>query len=197
MMTVSELFCDKDKKVYGLLISVWPHLCSRHLSEQVSGQVMVDYKSYYKHGISTAHMGSKPISEEITECRCISCTNNTQLQDLYRTRYDGKKGGFDEIWEDDQTMFCPPRVLGYVLREKQWVQLAVHKLKAIPTKSEGEGAFWDKLMLAGDDDGLETKQMLHAIIKDHGIGEGRHSYQLDDLVAEKGKGLTILLYGER
>jgi len=158
--------------------------------ESVSGEVMVDFESYYKHGLSTAQMGFHTISEETSECKCSSCTNNMNLQDLYRSRYDGKKGGSDENWELEQTMLCPPRVLGYVLREKQWVQLAVHKIEEISHKGEAD-AFWGTLRLAGEDGGKETKEMLHALIKSHGLSEGR----IDDLVAEKGKGLVILLYG--
>lgn len=51
-------------------------------------------------------------------------------------------------WEDEQYLLCPPRVLGYVLKSKQWAQLALSSLKPLPSE-EGNGA-WDKLKLADD-----------------------------------------------
>ena len=42
-------------------------------------------------------------------------------------------------------MIYPPRVLGYILREKQWAQLHVNKLGNVPTKSQNNPLHTDLL----------------------------------------------------
>ncbi|KAJ4464544.1 hypothetical protein C8J55DRAFT_493877 [Lentinula edodes] len=168
----------------------------RQKQSNVIGDVMVDFESYYKHGLATAQIADFNISEETTECKCPNCTSNTTLQNIFRVRYDGATGDQSEEWEEEQIMLCPPRLLGYVLREKKWAQLDVNSV--LVSKHGEVNAFWDKLILAGEDGGKETKAMLHGLIKNHGnseSGDGKTGYHLNDIVAEKGKGLVILLYG--
>ncbi|KAJ4491004.1 P-loop containing nucleoside triphosphate hydrolase protein [Lentinula aciculospora] len=105
----------------------------RGVNSNVSGDVMVDFESYYKHGLASAQIADFDISEETTDCKCPNCTSNSALQNIFRTRW-----------------------------------------------------------------GKETKGMLHGLIKDQGNSEsedGQTGYDLNDIVAEKGKGLVILLYG--
>ncbi|KAF8828469.1 hypothetical protein HHX47_DHR3000174 [Lentinula edodes] len=161
-------------------------------SSSVIGDVMVDFESYYKHGLATAQIADFNISEETTECKCPNCTSNTTLQNIFRVRYDGATGDQSEEWEEEQIMLCPPRLLGYVLREKKWAQLDVNSV--LVSKHGEVNAFWDKLILAGEDGGKETKAMLHGLIKNHGnseSGDGKTGYHLNDIVAEKGKAQTI------
>lgn len=172
-------------------------MCSELIvTTQVSSNIMVDFESYYKYGPSTGNIGDRPLSDDNGEiCECQECMTDTRSK-LYRRDYDGKKGHPDEKWTDEQLILCPPRVLGYVLREKKWAQLDVNKIVSLPEKDD---AFWSKLRLAGGDGGLETKKMLHGLVKNHGISEvgnsGKSGYEVEDIVAEKGKGLVILLYG--
>ena len=157
----------------------------------------MDFASYYKYGVSTAQIADLEVTDEYDECDCNECMKDDELMAQSRTRYDGKKGQEDEEWEEDQLMLCPPRVLGYVLREKQWAQLDVEKIKQTSEKGRKD-AFENRLKLHGEEDGKTTKQTLMGLIENHGIGEasrGNAGYQLNDLVAEKGKGLVILLYG--
>ncbi|KAJ3835210.1 AAA family ATPase [Lentinula raphanica] len=161
----------------------------------VFGDVMVDFESYYKHGLASAQIAELYISEDTTECKCTNCASNDALQNNFRTRFDGFVGDLTlESWEEEQLMLCPPRVLGYVLREKKWAQLDVNSV-ILPTHKGEADAFWDKLILAGEDGGKETKAMLHGLIKNHGRSEKETGYHLNDIVAEKGQGLVILLYG--
>ncbi len=158
---------------------------------------MVDFESYYKYGLAEAQLGDLPLGDDTDECQCSDCMRNESLKRVYRTNFDGKTGDKDEEWEVEQTMLCPPRLLGYVLRDKKWAQLDVRCIIELPEKGD-ENAFWGKLKLAGDDGGKETKSLLHGLVKNHGIaetGSGHSGYQLTDIVPEKGKGLVILLYG--
>ena len=157
----------------------------------------MDFASYYKYGVSTAQIADLQMSEAYDECECDVCIGDKKLMAQNRPRFDNKTGQPKEDWEDVQTMLCPPRVLGYILREKQWAQLDVDQIKELSEKGRGD-AFWKRLKLQGDNNGQGTKTTLMGLIKNHGIGEassGRAGYQLNDIVAEKGKGLVILLYG--
>lgn len=90
-------------------------------------------------------------------------------------------------------MLCPPRVLGYSLRDKQWAQLQVSLLKEIPDYDVNNS--WDtRLKLA---DGEKTKKMILNLVKGHENSDlsQNEALQVNDFVARKGKGLVILLYG--
>lgn len=157
---------------------------------------MVDFESYYRYGLAVSQIGDTHVEENIYECHCPDCASNKVLNERFKPHYDGKTGDENECWEDLQTMMCPPRVLGYVLKDKQWAQLAVDLLKEIP--EENLETVMDRLHLGGEDDGAERKNLLFGLVKHHGIGEakkGNKGYELHDIVAEKGKGLVILLYG--
>ena len=153
---------------------------------------MVDFESYNRYGPSTANIGSLVPDTDASECRCPDCRENEGLRAEYRTRFDEEASQRGE-WEDEQYILCPPRVLGYVLREKQWAQLQVTSLKSIPEK-DSNNSWSDRLVLA---DGDKTKKMILELVMGHGtnalnVGDG---LEVDDIIAKKGKGLVILLYG--
>lgn len=158
-----------------------------HIPEEptVKSEVMVDFDSYYQYGPGRGSIGSIRMGESSDECTCSHCFNNEELAHTYCRKYDDAKG--DEDWEDLQFMLCPPRVLGYILREKQWAQLEVDKLE---DPSDDKGAFIERLHLKGDSlSGKETKDLLLNLVTNHGKD------QVADLTEEKGKGMVILLYG--
>ena len=153
---------------------------------------MVDFESYFRYGPSIARVGSLMAESEYLECGCIDCRENEALKAGYRTRFDEETRQNGE-WEDEQYMFCPPRVLGYILRDKQWAQLQVSFLHSIPDKDPSDS--WStRLKLA---DGEKTKNMILDLVKGHGTsdlpqGDG---LEVNDIIDRKGKGLVVLLYG--
>lgn len=153
---------------------------------------MVDFESYFRYGPSVAQVGSLRPNHDDAECQCLECRSNEELKARYRFRFDEK--GSQEDWEEEQYMLCPPRVLGYILRDKQWAQLQVTSLKNIP-KVDSNDSWSNRLKLA---DGEDTKTMLLNLVKGHGTTQsasGKHGLEIDDIVVNKGKGLVILLYG--
>lgn len=155
---------------------------------------MVDFDSYFRYGPASARVGSLVSDNDYDECRCRDCEGNTGLRAKYRSKFDDHEcqGG---DWDDEQYMLCPPRVLGYVLRDKQWAQLEVTSLKDIPWHDENNS--WStRLKLANGD---VTKKMILDLVNGHGTtesAEGENVLEVDDIVAKKGKGLVILLYGQ-
>ena len=153
---------------------------------------MVDFESYFRYGPSIARVGSLMPDSENPECGCIDCRENEALKAGYRTRYDEETHERGE-WEDEQYMLCPPRVLGYILRDKQWAQLQVSLLRDIPKKDPSDS--WStRLQLA---DGEKTKNMILDLVKGHGTSDEPRDdgLEVDDIIARKGKGLVVLLYG--
>jgi hypothetical protein len=158
----------------------------------IDGDVMVDFNSYYRHGPGGSRMGQLSVNKSSTEGLRSSGSSSETLARIYRRKYDNATGRSNEKWEDDQKMLCPPRVLGYVLKEKQWAQLDVYKLVSIPP-TDKQNAF-NKIHL---NDGDTTKELIYGLVKNHGLGDPQSSegYQITDIVPEKGQGLVILLYG--
>lgn len=110
---------------------------------------MVDYESFGQYADYRPRNGHLKQGSSGQECGCSYCQSNAAFCDTYRTRFDDwENAGTTAEWEDEQYLLCPPRVLGYVLKDKQWAQLALSSLKPLPSE-EGKGA-WDKLKLADD-----------------------------------------------
>lgn len=152
--------------------------------------VMVDFGSYLRYGLDVAHIGDHTVSDDISECLCTECTDNEAQKQLFKRDYD-RPLQKSQDWEDFQLMLFPPRVLGYVLKDKHWAQFAVENLGEI--KKEDANQILERLHLSGPgkDKGKKKKELLLSLVTSHGTGKG----ELQDLVADKGKGLVFLLYG--
>lgn len=94
-------------------------------------------------------------------------------------------------------MLCPPRVLGYILKQKQWAQLQVDLLKTVPVlKDPKDNSAWTSRLQLADND---TKKFLLDLVSSHASNSDqrpRNALEIDDMISQKGKGLIILLYGE-
>ncbi|PKY01736.1 P-loop containing nucleoside triphosphate hydrolase protein, partial [Aspergillus campestris IBT 28561] len=164
-------------------------------SSYVDSRVMVDYLSYFQYGPPTANNGVLEPSEMNPDCACSNCQDNEGLAMRYRARFDTDRA--QKNWEDEQYLLCPPRVLGYILKEKQWAQLQVNLIQDIPDKGDPDDAWNSRLRLA---DGDRTKNMLLDLVSSHisssKTGEAsERGLEVDDIIPGKGKGLVILLYG--
>lgn len=154
---------------------------------------MVDFESYFLYGPSVACVGPLMPYTDHPECGCNDCLENEGLKAGYRTRFDEETHQRGK-WEDEQYLLCPPRVLGYILRDKQWAQLQVSELGGIPDNSAND-SWTTRLKLA---DGEKTKRMISDLVKGHGSSDSSQDdgLEVDDIIARKGKGLVMLLYGK-
>ncbi|KAI1478891.1 hypothetical protein K445DRAFT_302869 [Daldinia sp. EC12] len=152
----------------------------------VKGEVMIDFESYYQHGPQYRRIGDKYVLDASNECTCSQCRDNMALAETYHRDFDEALG--TEDWTDLQFMLLPPRMLGYILREKQWAQLHIDNIKPI---KDNDSTFKSSLHLKGDSSlsGLQMKELLLDLVRTHDQG------QVADLVQDKGKGLVILFYG--
>lgn len=133
-------------------------------------------------------MGELDFSEDGNDtCTCGTCSSNERLKHSQKMHYDGAKPG-DE-WEDTQFLICPPRVLGYHLKGKKWVELDVDKVAKI-AKIKDRSSFQS----------LELKQsqksLIEQLVSGHATGAAGKDRAMKDLTAGKGNGLVILLHGK-
>ncbi|KAL1854934.1 hypothetical protein Daus18300_011254 [Diaporthe australafricana] len=152
-------------------------------STQVQSRVMVDYDSYFQYGQTEGRNGALEPGNSGSGCGCSDCQANEGLKKNYRTRFDLQSSVKAKEWEEEQYMLCPPRVLGYILQEKQWAQLQVTSLSEISNETTEESALNQRLKLADD---------LTPDNSSDGQGDG---LEIDDIIPGKGKGLVMLLYG--
>lgn len=158
---------------------------------------MVDYSSYFQFGPTTAPNGMLDRSRRTSNCSCTDCRTNDALAEKYRDRFDTTEAQEKIVWESDQYMLCPPRVLGYVLGQKHWAQLQVDLVQNIPP-DDPNSAWHSRLHLADEN----KKSLLHGLVRSHissaspkESSQRSGTLEVDDIIPGKGKGLVILLYG--
>ncbi|EQB46725.1 hypothetical protein CGLO_14201 [Colletotrichum gloeosporioides Cg-14] len=166
-------------------------------SSHINSRVMVDYSSYFQFGPTTAPNGMLDRSRRTSNCSCTDCRTNDALAEKYRDRFDGTEAQEKIIWESDQYMLCPPRVLGYVLGQKHWAQLQVDLIQNIPP-DDPNSAWHSRLHLADEN----KKSLLHGLVRSHissaspkDNSQRSGTLEVDDIIPGKGKGLVILLDG--
>jgi SpoVK/Ycf46/Vps4 family AAA+-type ATPase len=150
---------------------------------------MVDFESYLQHAPSVrkyGSMGNASFSVRDDECRCASCINNQSLLDNQKTKYDNH-GPDKEFMDERQYLICPPRVLGYHLETKTWLELDSDTIENIE-HPRSEMAF-GKLELA-----KTQKDLIRELVQSHTSGTGK-APMMEDIMKDKGKGLVILLHG--
>lgn len=112
---------------------------------------MVDYDSYFQYGPADARNGALEPSNADPPCDCSDCQTNTGLAKRSRAWLDDPKTSAAKEWKDEQYLLCPPRVLGYILKEKRWAQLQVTHLDDLRSFEESEAdSCFERLRLADD-----------------------------------------------
>lgn len=160
----------------------------QRITSLTESDVMVDFKSFFRYGAEGARIGESLLFDDVHNCECKDCASNDQLRNLFKPHYDKTGKIPDSDWEDFQLMLCPPRVLGYVLKDKAWAQFAVNQLSDCAPKDDKE--VMHNLHLSGKHSGKKKKEMLLSMVRHHDTSV------LKDHVAEKGEGRVFLLYGE-
>ena len=150
---------------------------------------MVDFQSFLEQAPNIRKygpMGDVVFSSEDDECRCASCATNQSLRNNQKIGFDGCTRE-EEFGDEDQYLLCPPRVLGYHLDSRTWVELDIHHIKEI-VQVTSEEAF-ERLELV-----KAQKDLIRDLVKSHTSGTGKLP-MMQDIMKDKGKGLVILLHG--
>ena len=146
--------------------------------------VMVDHEAFYKYGSRPSKIGAE---NNISTCLCKSC--QTYMKDIIGTLPSQaeirKSKGAKMLLTDVQCMLCPPRVLGFAMRVKLWVQMLVLRVRTIEPKTTGKA--FESLELD-----KTNKRLLKTLVKEHSRNGSR---LVDDLIPGKGNGLIVLLHG--
>ena len=154
---------------------------------------MVDFGSYIQHGPEFKKyppMGDVNfVLQEYDDdaCKCGICSANVKLRENQKPHYDNVTTG--NGWEKTQLLICPPRLLGYHLKEKRWVELYVENVQKIEQLKD-ESSF-NQLQL-----NHRQKILIKNLVKFHVSGAETTSRAMNDLSQGKGNGLVVLLHGE-
>ncbi|KAI0152842.1 hypothetical protein GGR57DRAFT_492579 [Xylariaceae sp. FL1272] len=158
----------------------------------VDGAVIVDFASYLTYQSATAPvLGALGTSKGSLVELSPERRARHEFKDMYRLEWDRHSPGTDI--SDEQYLCCPPRVLGYALKQKTWVQLLVKHIK--DADEANDSTFQNKLQLDEEDKSLIAKSVkAHSELRKR--GKGTSSRGLDDFAPGKGRGLVIMLYGQ-
>jgi hypothetical protein len=133
----------------------------------------------------------------------LKCTSNFKLKARLGKQYDNigssELGTFQEF-DDTQLLICPPRVRGYALEKKKWVDLLVDKVQVISEDEKRNSDAFEKLVFSQEDEEKDVKGLIRSLVQNHVESnmerkEGVPGH-LEDLIPGKGQGLVILLYGQ-
>jgi hypothetical protein len=153
---------------------------------------MVDFDSFYEYlSPDTPILGNLPRYQGQLESLSPEKRANQVFKDMYKFEWDTHVK--EDKFEEEQLLHCPPRVLGYALKQKKWSQLLVEKLKS-PDAADAS-VFEDKLQLEDDSKNL-VKWSVQAHEKGKTTNNKGEPLGLQDFAPDKGKGLVIMLYGK-
>lgn len=134
-------------------------------------------------------MGELRVLNRAKECHCGTCSDNIFLKDSQKPHYNLDPGECKKDFDDTQYAICPPRVLGFHVAKKSWVELKVTKVRDISQKKESKA--FENLQLA-----KLHKELLRKLVISHwSKQEDNERKKMVDLMKGKGEGLIILLYG--
>ncbi|KAK0648187.1 hypothetical protein B0T16DRAFT_370506 [Cercophora newfieldiana] len=143
------------------------------------GIIVIDFKSFLEYQPPNAPiLGEQQRFEKGHECSCDDCKHHRE--DVYRYSWD--KVPPTQEMTDEQYLLFPPRVLGYSLKDKKWMQFAVESVKK-PDDAD-RVPFDTKLQLQE-----EHKELIWKSVLSH------REKNIIDYAPGKGKGLVILLWG--
>jgi hypothetical protein len=123
------------------------------------------------------------------------------LRKRLKTDYDDVQPDENGDWppfEEEQLLICPPRVQGYALLKKMFVEMDVNKLHEIPAEQRRNEEAFSKLVLPTGAEWKDVKNVIQWLIEYHTRDPPPGTDipgRLKDLVDGKGQGLVILLHG--
>ena len=121
-------------------------------------------------------------------CTCAVCCENKSLMATSRMQFDDV--GKNQEFTDEQYLICP-RVLGFFMVRKTWAQLLVEDVHYV---EKNKSDAFNKLVLD------QQKTLIRSLVSRHGeLSEDRDggSQQVEDIIEGKGKGVVILLHGNK
>lgn len=128
---------------------------------------MVDFNFYIQHApnvVVHAPTGGITFSDRDDECRCETCMGNEALRKNQRRDFDGWSR--NKPFQNEQYLLFPPRVLGYHLDYRTWLELDVQEIRKIEQISSDEA--FTKLQLVPT-----YKNLIKDLVQSHTSGTGK------------------------
>lgn len=155
---------------------------------------MVDFGSYIRHGPEFDEYPPMGDLEFVTDVDddddaryCSICAANEKIKKNQKSHYDGATT--DTGWEQTQLLICPPRLLGYHLKGKNWVELVVDNVKNI--QNQKDMTSFNRLEM-----NTSQKKLIRLLVSSHASGSENQNRIMTDFSQGKGNGLVILLHGK-
>jgi SpoVK/Ycf46/Vps4 family AAA+-type ATPase len=145
--------------------------------------MLADHYAYLNYGKKPIKLGKDKVSHSV--CNCTSCIGIRRkcIGELPPSSSDGSRKKLPTL-TPDQRLVCPPRVFGFAIRQKVWVQLLVDNVQEV--NQTDKGTAFEKLELD-----KKSKTLLKTLVMQH----AKNDSIIDDLIPGKGNGLIVLLHG--
>lgn len=175
---------------------------SKTKTVDISGKIIVDPYTFMKSDRNEVPFFDPPLAKLDCyrvinlDCECYECKNSIVQQWNVKKQQSTKE--VSEVFGEDELrlMLCPPRVLGYVLKEKVWAQFRVADVTQLDSKSESTDKSYFEKDLQLDQD---HKRLLLAFVRNHQFtrssADSAAPQRSLDVIQGKGAGLAILLHG--
>lgn len=138
---------------------------------------MVDAEAFFTYGDKECKVGEL-IARRPMDCKCLWCM-------AWEDEHKDLKSDTKKPLTEDLLLICLPRVLGFALKQKIWIQMLVDNIEDLP--KDGRNRAWEKLVLP-----KKTKELLGHLVEQH---TRSNDHRVNDLVPGKGNGLIALLHG--
>ncbi|CAK1364315.1 unnamed protein product [Cercospora beticola] len=176
----------------------------KSLTPDIRGKIIVDNYSFQRSKRNPVAYMNPPLGRvdgwallEL-DCACRACQSSVALQWKVQPT-DDLRYQVESFQESEERLrMCPPKVLGYALRQRLWAQFRIKDISNSENSAESGHYFQKELQLDS-----KYKETLMAFITNHesfrkrrSQPNSRHSIpETFDIVEDKGKGLAILLHG--
>lgn len=177
-------------------------------SVPINGRIIVDNLTFLKSDRNSRRpqfgppLGSKrAVNFSNVEYDCVTYNDSViQAWEHHSKTVRDQSKLADEFMEDEERLlFCPPKILGYALKEKHWSQFRIQDVKELDRKADTvEKKFFDKDLQLNP----EYKELLLGFVNSHqsvvrlqDSGSAPRSSTSFDPIEGKGAGLAILLHG--
>ena len=176
-------------------------------SVDIKGRIIVDNGAYLRLDQQERTYDFPPLGKHLAyrcpdyECQCATCAAMPTvqwklLQQSNRPVIQNQLFSEDE----DRLLLCPPKVLGYALKDKIWAQFRVKDVKSIDqARDKHERRYFDEDLQLEE----KYKKLLKAFVSTHQSSQKRNNSTEPttqpsrslDIIGGKGEGLAILLHG--
>lgn len=116
----------------------------------------IDAGAFYQYGGGRSLFFGKLDARKSSECSCACCTG--PWKDHYDGFYPSNPKRLKRKLLPKHHLLCPPRILGFALKQKMWMQMLVDCIQGLP--NEGNSLAFESLVFL-----RQTKNLLRGLVE--------------------------------